>query len=91
MSPVISHDRAAQRFSTEVDGAVSILEYALLDDIMTIEHTGVPDALRGRGIASALVHSALAAARAAGWKVVPACSYAAAWMQRHPAFDDLRA
>jgi predicted GNAT family acetyltransferase len=91
MPTVISHDRVAHQFATEVGGAVSILEYALADGVMTIEHTGVPVELRGRGIAATLVHSALTAARNAGWKVVPACSYAAAWMQRHPAFDDLRA
>jgi predicted GNAT family acetyltransferase len=30
-------------------------------------------------------------ARSEGWKVVPACSYAAAWMQRHPDYADLLA
>jgi len=29
------------------------------------------------------------AARAEGWQVVPACSYAAAWVQRHPEYHDL--
>jgi len=91
MPSVISHDRVAHQFATETGGAVSILEYGLVDDVMTIEHTGVPAELRGRGIAAALVQGALATARRAGWKVVPACSYAAAWMQRHPEFDDLRA
>jgi predicted GNAT family acetyltransferase len=91
MSPIITHDRGAHRFATHVDGAVSLLEYELVGGVMTIAHTGVPPALRGHGIAAALVQNALATARSAGWKVVPACSYAAAWMQRHPEFDDLRA
>ncbi len=91
MSPVIAHDRAAHRFTSEVDGATSVLEYRLVDDVMTIEHTGVPMELRGQGIAAALVQNALTAARSAGWKVIPACSYAAKWMQRHREFDDLRA
>jgi predicted GNAT family acetyltransferase len=43
----------------------------------------------GRGIASALVQAAMEVARAEGWKVVPACSYAAAWMRRHPEYRDL--
>ncbi len=53
MSPVIAHDRAAHRFTSEVDGATSVLEYRLVDDVMTIEHTGVPMELRGQGIAAA--------------------------------------
>jgi predicted GNAT family acetyltransferase len=49
----------------------------------------VPAEVGGRGIASALVRAAMDAARAEGWKVVPACSYAAAWMQKHPEYRDL--
>lgn len=90
-APLITHDRHAGRFATEEGGAVSVLEYTLVDGVMTIEHTGVPVALRGHGIAGALVRSALRAAREAGWKVVPACSYADTWMRRHPQFEDLRA
>jgi uncharacterized protein len=90
MTPDIKHDRAAQRFETTVDGSHCELDYVLAAGVMTITHTGVPDAVGGRGIASALVEAALTTARQEGWKVVPACSYAVAWMRRHPDFDDLR-
>lgn len=85
----IQHDRVAHRFETRVDGLPCLLEYTLADGVMTIAHTEVPAAVGGRGIAAALVQEALETARAEGWKVVPACSYAAAWMQRHPAYHDL--
>ena len=55
-------------------------------------HTDEPltvPALRGRGIAAALVHAALAHARERGLKVRPDCSYAEAYMQRHPETLDL--
>lgn len=91
MSPTITHDRNARRFETTVDGALCELDYRLADGVMTITHTGVPPQVGGRGLAAALVESALTTARAEGWKVVPACSYADAWMRRHPDFDDLRA
>jgi hypothetical protein len=87
----IRHDRAAQRFETRVDGALCELDYRLAGSVMTITHTGVPPAVEGRGIASALTQAAMENARAEGLKVVPACSYAAAWMRRHPEFGDLRA
>jgi len=80
----IDHDTAAQRFSTWVDGHRSVLDYRLSGDIMTITHTEVPAAIGGRGIAAELMHAALGAARVAGWSVSPACSYAAAYMRRHP-------
>jgi hypothetical protein len=89
MTPAIRHDRSAHRFETTVDGSHCELDYVLTAGVMTITHTGVPDAVGGRGIASALVEAALETAREEGWKVVPACSYAAAWMRRHPDYDDL--
>lgn len=91
MSVNISHDRHAHRFETRVDGALCELDYTLDDAVMTITHTGVPAEVGGRGIAAALVQAAMDEARTQGWKVVPACSYAAAWMQRHPEYADLRA
>lgn len=87
----IRHDRAAHRFETRVDGVSCELDYTLAGNVMTITHTGVPAQVGGRGIASALVEAAMEAARAEGWKVVPACSYAQAWMARHPAYADLHA
>ncbi|HEY8682094.1 MAG TPA: GNAT family N-acetyltransferase [Rhodanobacter sp.] len=87
----IQHDRAAHRFETQLDDAQCILDYSLAEGVMTITHTGVPDRVAGRGIAAALVQAAMEAARAEGWKVVPACSYAMVWMKRHPEYDDLRA
>ncbi len=91
MPTAIAHDREARRFETTVDGSVCELDYRLADGVMTITHTGVPPQVGGRGLAAALVESALTTARAEGWKVVPACSYADVWMRRHPDFDDLRA
>lgn len=91
MTPDIRHDAAAHRFEILVDGSLCELDYTLEHDVMTITHTGVPEAVGGRGLAGALVRTAMETARAQGWKVVPACSYASVWVQRHPEFDDLRA
>ncbi|RDS84971.1 N-acetyltransferase [Dyella monticola] len=87
----IRHLAAAHRFETTVDGFLCELDYSLHAGVMTMTHTGVPDEVGGRGIASELVRTALETARREGWKVIPACSYARAWMERHPEFADLRA
>ena len=87
----ISHDPVAHRFAVQVEGARCVLDYALAGGVMTITHTEVPSAVGGRGVAGELVRTALDAARAEGWKVRPACSYAAAWMERHPDYAELRA
>ncbi len=76
----MSHDTAARRFSAEVDGQRAVLDYTLVDDVMTITHTRVPAAIGGRGIAAELMRAALRDwPRSRSWKVVPACSYAAAY------------
>lgn len=85
----ITHNEAASRFQTLVDGVLCVLDYRQSDGVMTITHTGVPDAVGGRGIAAALTLAAFEAARREGWRVVPACSYAAAWLARHPQYADL--
>jgi predicted GNAT family acetyltransferase len=57
--------------------------------VITLTHTEVPPTLRGQGIASRLTRGVLEAARAQGLKVVPRCSFVAAFMGRHPEFNDL--
>ena len=80
----IEHQPAQGRFQTRVDGARCEVDYTLHDGVMTITHTGVPRHLEGRGIAGALVLAALDHARRQGLKVAPLCSYARAYMRRHP-------
>ncbi len=80
----IHHDTGAHRFTTEVDGSHAELDYTLADGVMTITHTQVPPAIGGRGIAALLMEAALSAASAAGWSVNPACSYAKAYLEKHP-------
>ena len=85
----INHQPGASRFQTTLDGHEGELTYRLDSGRMTIDHTGVPQAIGGRGVASELVQAALDFARSEGLKVEPACSYAAAYIQRHPAYADL--
>ena len=72
-----------------MDGHLGIVDYTLRDGVMTLTHTEVPPPIGGRGIAAELTRTALDTARRKGWKVVPACSYAAAFIRRHPEFADL--
>jgi uncharacterized protein len=86
----INHDLAAQRFTTVVDGERAVLDYTLAANVMTITHTGVPVPIEGRGIAAQLTRKALDTAREHGWRVVPACSYAASYLARHPVDEEGR-
>lgn len=85
----VRHDADARRFTVEMDDHRGELDYDLRDAVMTITHTGVPEAIGGRGIAAELTRVALDTARKEGWKVVPMCSYAVAYLRRHPEYADL--
>jgi len=89
--PKATHDRARRRFEIPLgnDTAPAFLSYAVEGDIVTFQHTFVPEKLRGRGLAAVLVRVALTEARRARWKIIPACSYVAAFIRRHPEHADL--
>ena len=80
---------AARRFETTEDGLLCVLEYRIDGKTLLLQHTEVPDALSGHGIAAALAKFALDSARERGMDVVPNCAYVAAWIKRHPAYADL--
>ena len=59
--------------------------------VRVAEHTIVPPAIGGRGIAGELVKALIADAREAGFLIDPQCSYVAAQFARHPEWAALRA
>lgn len=59
--------------------------------VVIANHTGTPVAMRGQGVATALVERLVADARAEGFKIVPLCPFVEAQFERHPEWSDLRA
>ncbi len=57
--------------------------------VISADHTGVPDALGGRGIARALLDFMLEDARATGFRIVPLCTFVRGQYARHPEWADL--
>ena len=80
----IDHLPDRGRFQARVDGRLCVADYRLADGVITVTHTEVPPALEGRGIAGALMQALLDHAGANRLKVRPLCSYASAYMRRHP-------
>ncbi|MBY5988058.1 hypothetical protein FIU85_04610 [Roseovarius sp. THAF8] len=81
------------RYVTRIDdGPEAELTYSKLGRTgMIIDHTGVPDAYRGKGVGLALVTRAVEDARAAGRKITPLCPFAASQFRRHPEWADVLA
>ena len=80
----ISDNQQASRFELAAGGQVAELVYRRRVDRLVLVHTGVPEALGGHGIGGQLVTAAVHRAAAEGLTVVPLCSYARAWLRRHP-------
>jgi predicted GNAT family acetyltransferase len=80
----VTNDEAAGRFQAVVDGYTAELTYRVTGDRMVITHTGVPPAIEGRGIGSALVRAAVEDATARDLTIVPLCPFVGAWLDRHP-------
>lgn len=87
----IEHDDDAGRFIAHVPGGGNALLTYTHSQPMVIDllSTYVPARVRGRGIASELMRTAVAYAREQGYRVVPSCSYAVEWFERHPEERDL--
>ena len=83
----IKHDKDACRFATTVDGVTAHVAYRIYDGMLDIRHTIVPDAIGGRGIASALVKAAYDHALSEGLRCTATCRYAAVWLERHPEYN----
>ncbi len=56
---------------------------------MIIEHTGVSEALKGRGVGKQLVRAAVDYAREHGFTILPLCSYAKAEFDKTPEYSDV--
>lgn len=82
----VVHDPERNRFEVKEDGLTAYVEYEQTEDSLDILHTIVPGQLEGQGIASAMVRAAYDYARTHGLKPLATCSYAVAWLQKHPGY-----
>ena len=81
-----------KRFELTLEGKLALLEYVEQGgNLLIFTHTFVPHELRGQNVAARLTRYALEDARRQGKKVVPQCSYVAAYMERNKEYADLRA
>jgi len=78
------------RYVAVGDGVEAELTYSRMSAHSIIaDHTGVPEALKGKGVGKALVEYLIADARATDTKIVPLCPFVKAQYQRHPEWSDV--
>lgn len=57
--------------------------------VISADHTGVPEAMAGRGVAKALLDFMLDDARANGFRIVPLCPFVQRQYAKHPEWAEL--
>ena len=78
------------RWTVTVDGHEAEMTYSRASaQLIIIDHTEVPDALRGRGVGQALVLRAVEDARREAFKIIPLCPFAKAQFERHAEWRDV--
>lgn len=88
-----SDETAHGSYRADLPGAdqPAALTWRLRGGVRVIEHTFVPPAMRGQGVAQQLVEAIVADARAHGFKIVPQCSYAEVLFRRNAGWADVLA
>ena len=79
------------RYELVEEGKLAFADYSIRDGIMVIPHVEADPALRGKGAAGRLMEGVLQDARQRGFKIRPVCSYAVAYIERHPEHRSLLA
>ena len=75
---------ALGRYELLDQGQVVFADYRRDGARVFIDHVEAPPSLRGTGAAGRFMEALVADARGKGLTLVPICSYAVHWLQRHP-------
>ena len=79
----------AKRYEFHVDGVIPKIDYKKAKGKIYLVHTEVPEQLKGKGIASALVKKVLEDIRQKEITLVSICPFVAMYIKRHPEWESL--
>lgn len=85
-------DRHHGRYVARIEGVDAEGEIAFTHrgpGIISADHTSVPDAMAGKGVAKALLDYMLEDARSSGFRIIPICPFVRAQYARHPEWAPL--
>lgn len=90
ITPFITNNEKEQRFEFLFnDGEYAFIEYRCYQKDMALMHTVVPEEKQGLGIAGQLTKYVLDYAREKDLKLIIYCPYVAAYLKKHPEYNDL--
>lgn len=81
---------AGGRYVAVINGDEAEMTYSRAGTTrIIIDHTGVPDSMRGMGVGKKMVEAAVKDARSEGFKIIPLCPFAKATLEKHPEWQDV--
>jgi predicted GNAT family acetyltransferase len=87
---LVRDNRAALRYELTLgDELVGEIRYRVEPGTLVLVHTEVEPSAEGRGLGGRLAADALDDIRSKGLNVVPLCPFVAAYIRRHPEYEDL--
>lgn len=90
MGVLVEDNPARRRFEILVDGSLAgFTAYQLRQDTVVFTHTEIDPKFQDMGVGGALVRGALDQVRERGDRVVAKCSFVAAYIERHPQYEEL--
>lgn len=89
MDAVVTERPEQNRFELALAGGTAIATYRREGERLVLDHTEVPQALRGRGAGTQLAKGVFDLARASGRRLVPRCSFMRDFADRHPEYRDI--
>jgi predicted GNAT family acetyltransferase len=85
----VIHNRAANRFEMAIADQQAVVNYRMVgDETYNLYYAGVPSEFEGRGFGNRLVQGALEHIKAEGKTFIPTCPFIAAFVRRHPKYED---
>lgn len=86
----LTGDRGRYAATLPQTDALAELTYRVASPgLIVADHTEVPAAARGQGVAQLLVERLVGDARHGGYRILPTCSYICAQFRRHPQWADV--
>ena len=80
----VTNNKENLQFEVRLDGHMAELVYRVRGNSIYLMHTGVPEPIGGRGIASELAKHALNYSQSQGYEIVVYCPFVKAYIEKHP-------
>ncbi|TDC62481.1 N-acetyltransferase [Actinomadura sp. GC306] len=90
MSTEISDNAEQSRYEIRLDGELAgFVTYRKRDGKVSLDHTEVDPAFKGKGVGGSLARGVLDDLREKNLSVVPVCPFIAGWIDKHPDYRDM--